>query len=351
MPAISAKPARHELQAEPGRQTGASQTPRFTIRDIFFGTDGLRAGWGILLFLRSSPRLSSTAIYPLGSGAESGSAVGSGRAVSTPSLMVFHEGAALFCVLVATWLMARIERRPVTAYGFRPQHRCATSSPASPGVWLCSRCSSSCCAPPACWSSTRACSSAAASFATEPSGSLDSCWSACSRSLFSRGYLQFTLTRGLGGIYRWLFGAGTRERIGFWSAALILSFFFGFGHRTNPGESPLGLLSAGARWPPLLLQPVAHRLALVGHRLPYFVGLGAVVPLRRRGQRLDGPAAICSPPIPSETHSSPAVLPARRAASCCCPVMLAGVARDPPHAAPHLLRLPAGKRASSPPLH
>jgi hypothetical protein len=43
-----------------------------------------------------------------------------------------------------------------------------------------------------------------------------------------RGYLQFTLTRG----------------IGFWWAALLLSFLFGFAHGSNPGETHVGLASA-----------------------------------------------------------------------------------------------------------
>jgi uncharacterized protein len=45
-----------------------------------------------------------------------------------------------------------------------------------------------------------------------------------------RGYLQFTLARG----------------IGFWWGALLLSFLFGFSHGSNPGESPVGLFAAGA---------------------------------------------------------------------------------------------------------
>ena len=43
-----------------------------------------------------------------------------------------------------------------------------------------------------------------------------------------RGYLQFTLTRG----------------IGFWWGALLLSLLFGFSHGTNPGETPVGLFAA-----------------------------------------------------------------------------------------------------------
>ncbi len=45
-----------------------------------------------------------------------------------------------------------------------------------------------------------------------------------------RGYLQYTLTRG----------------IGFWWAALLLSLLFGLMHGRNPGESPVGLFSAAA---------------------------------------------------------------------------------------------------------
>jgi membrane protease YdiL (CAAX protease family) len=60
-----------------------------------------------------------------------------------------------------------------------------------------------------------------------------------------RGYLQYTLARGCSGILAF-FGAGERSAPGgFWAAALVLSFLFGFGHAANPGESPLGLLAAG----------------------------------------------------------------------------------------------------------
>jgi membrane protease YdiL (CAAX protease family) len=45
-----------------------------------------------------------------------------------------------------------------------------------------------------------------------------------------RGYLQYTLARG----------------IGFWWGALLMSIVFGAIHGTNKGESPVGLFSAGA---------------------------------------------------------------------------------------------------------
>jgi hypothetical protein len=71
---------------------------------------------------------------------------------------------------------------------------------------------------------------------------------------FFRGYLQFTLARGINGAYQWIRAIGTDRTgksttsngaFGFWSAALILSFGFGLIHQSNAGESPIGLLAAG----------------------------------------------------------------------------------------------------------
>jgi uncharacterized protein len=61
----------------------------------------------------------------------------------------------------------------------------------------------------------------------------------------TRGYLQYTLTRGLSGIYELAFKGRYSKVLGFWTAAAIFSILFGLGHGRNPGESPIGLLSAG----------------------------------------------------------------------------------------------------------
>lgn len=58
-----------------------------------------------------------------------------------------------------------------------------------------------------------------------------------------RGFLQYTLARGLGGLAR-IAGLPHARALGFAAAALLLSLLFGAGHRNNPGESPLGLLTA-----------------------------------------------------------------------------------------------------------
>jgi len=61
---------------------------------------------------------------------------------------------------------------------------------------------------------------------------------------FFRGYMLLTLSRGISGIFG-SFGARHRRALGFWTAAVLLSFGFGFVHTSNAGESPIGLLSAG----------------------------------------------------------------------------------------------------------
>ncbi len=62
----------------------------------------------------------------------------------------------------------------------------------------------------------------------------------------TRGFLQFTVARGVAGIAGSL-GMGDRARkvLGFWVAAIFFSFIFGLVHKNNAGESPIGLLSAG----------------------------------------------------------------------------------------------------------
>jgi hypothetical protein len=61
-----------------------------------------------------------------------------------------------------------------------------------------------------------------------------------------RGYLQFNLTECLAGLVRYLSPRNRHaEAIGFWSAAVLISFGFGLTHGMNPGESRMGLLCAG----------------------------------------------------------------------------------------------------------
>jgi CAAX protease family protein len=212
------------------------------LRGLYFGDEGLRAFWGMLLFLfflkvlRHAVFLIVLAIIP--------AAKPSGGGIAPREIYVF-ELSVLFCATIATCLMAIIERRPIAAYGFSPRHSLRYfGAGLATGVALLSLLVAVLRATGLLVFDARLLFGAGVfrygaiwlggfllvGFAEE---------------LLNRGYLQFTLSRCLTPIYRWLIGARRPETLGFWTAALILSFAFGYGHRTNSGESPLGLLSAG----------------------------------------------------------------------------------------------------------
>ena len=240
-------PANENVQAFP--PTPPSQ-PGFTIR-VFYGPDGLRAVWGILLFLGLNqalldcefalakalfPRLLSTVWF------------------ATPGTMVAVEGMVLLAVAVAAWLMGKIEHRPTAVYGLGGKRRLRNVlAGLGWGVAMLSL----------------------LVFCLRATGLLvfderllfgasalryGAGWLAgflvvgLFEEYFYRGYLQFTLARGIGGICRWMHARVSRTQdarsidtnaLGFWTASLLLSFGFGFSHHSNLGESPIGLLSAG----------------------------------------------------------------------------------------------------------
>ena len=242
---------------------------RFTVRDIFVGSDGLRAGWSlplyaILLFvlLFASRSLVHTLRHHAAVALQNASAQSrtqpsrpTAPAPSAPPVTILGgEAISLFAVVVATWLMAIIERRPNSAFGLGGKRRLRNFlAGLGWGVALLSL----------------------LVFTLRATGLLvfdarllfgvkalrfGAVWFAgfllvgLSEEYLFRGYLQFTLARGISGIYGWLRAVGSRASgpcattqaaLGFWTAALLLSFGFGFVHRSNAGESPIGLLAAG----------------------------------------------------------------------------------------------------------
>jgi hypothetical protein len=163
------------------------------------------------------------------------------------------EGISVFAVVVATWLMAKIERRPNSTYGLGGRRRSVNFlSGLGWGVAMLSLLVIS----------LRACGLLVFDARLLFGGSAfryGLVWFAgfmlvgLFEEYLFRGYLQFTLARGINGIYDWLrsFGTGAngqkwngQQALGFWIAAALVSFGFGFVHRSNPGESPIGLLSA-----------------------------------------------------------------------------------------------------------
>jgi hypothetical protein len=239
-------PSETQLAPADGQETVPPQ--RFPIRSVFVGADGLRAVWSLLLFfaLFLAALFVGNSLTPifrdLIRSLPSATSMQSGM---SPAGVFLNEGIPLISVALATWAMAKIERRPVSAYGF-PARRGARNFCAGLawGLALLSlliallRFLGFLVFDARLLSSNRLALFAAIWFA-------NFLLVALLEEAMSRGYLQFTLTRGLGGLYRWLFGPAHANALGFWTAALALSFVFGFDHGTNPGESPLGLLDAG----------------------------------------------------------------------------------------------------------
>ncbi len=221
--------------------------PHSGIRHIFFGAEGLRAGWSLLLFLLLLALISfaGTSLAHL----LTGNKYMPVRGVPSHPLTVwfYTHGAPLVGAILAAAAMSRVERRPLERYGLGSLRgrtgqalygflsglitfslligvlysqqllvfdaKLLTGSAALKWGLI--------------WLATFLC----VGFSEE---------------YLTRGYAQFTLSRGLAGIAGALgLSDATRKRVGFRCAALFFSYLFGFGHKGNAGESPVGLWSAG----------------------------------------------------------------------------------------------------------
>jgi hypothetical protein len=218
--------------------------PRLLHR-IFFGDEGLRAGWGILLFVLlcfgSNYAVSVLQLLP----SQPHATPGQPSPELPPASSIVSEGVLLLLVSVATLILSRIEHRLIGAYGLGGPRRLRlflyglfwglvllsllvlilwqAHLLVFDGLLL---------AP-------------AAIFRYAVIWSFGFLIVALFEETFLRGYLQFTLTRGLSALYRPFTTSRQARTFGFWTAAIVLCSIFGFGHSNNPGESPFGLFAVG----------------------------------------------------------------------------------------------------------
>jgi hypothetical protein len=233
----------HSTSPEPVEPT--APTNGSPVAEIFLGRDGLRAGWGILLFIALCfglflcVNLVQALLFPHSLGSV---------AFSTPHGLLTAEGRELVVVALASFAMAKIERRRLSDYGLGGK-RCLRNFAGGLA-----------------WGLTLL---SLLVFSLRASGLLifdarllhgasalryGAIWLVgfllvgLFEETFFRGYIQFTLTRGINGICNWLRATDShttsQNAIGFWAAALLLSFGFGFTHQSNAGESPIGLIAA-----------------------------------------------------------------------------------------------------------
>ncbi len=193
---------------------------------VFFNERGLRAGWRLVIFLFIYFCLFSAVVFSLRL---------AGRrlivpSVLTPRFTILNDGGTFLLLLLATWIMSRIEKRSPGVYGLPVRGQPIFSRLVS-GYVL--------------WGfiPLSVCLYALHVFhAFDYGGALlhggeIAFWAAFwfvafllvgfAEEYFLRGYLLYTLADG----------------IGFWPAAIVLAVLFGIGHSFNPGETPVGLVA------------------------------------------------------------------------------------------------------------
>jgi membrane protease YdiL (CAAX protease family) len=245
-PAESSDIQKPEMAAAEPAPPEFPSPPHLIVQDVFIGRDGLRAGWSLLLFLAIFLGLLLGTTFLLSAAGLSSSQASTPDAAKplTAKVALAAEVISLFSVAVATWIMAKIEHRPASAFGLAGKRRLPNFlAGLASGVALLS----------------------ILVFSLRATGLLvfdgrllfgraalrhGAIWLlgfllvGMFEEYFFRGYLQFTLARGISGIYG-TFQARGQNALGFWTSAVLLSFGFGFTHETNFGESPLGLLAVG----------------------------------------------------------------------------------------------------------
>jgi hypothetical protein len=194
-------------------------------RWVFFNSDGLRAGWSALLFVAIVVCLGR--ILTLVASAIHHGHHPDPNAPASPVQSLISEGVVMLIVLATTWIMARIEHRRLAVYGYAGRARLVRFL--SGAVWGFIALSG---LVAVLWRTH---------FLAFYPGRLHGlvAWeygliwllmfvfTGIFEESLLRGYLQYTLTRGMG----------------FWWGALLMSILFGALHGSNKGESPVGLFS------------------------------------------------------------------------------------------------------------
>ena len=236
----------HPAAPDPGNKIRSAEPD--TAPSLFFGPQGLRPFWCLLLYLAivSTPiflfilagRLAKSTGVPVQVGAP---------AVLYPVQAFSMELFQLGLVLFATWIMSRIESRSLTDYGLQwtPLSVRRLLTGAIWGLLFMSLLI-------AILFGTHHLVFAGAALRPLSALAYGAFWTVnfllvalFEESLF-RGYLQSVATRCVAGLVRKVMPRLRHpDAAGFWIAAVLISFGFGAVHQSNPGESPVGLLCAG----------------------------------------------------------------------------------------------------------
>lgn len=214
-------------------------------RKVFIGKDGLRAGWSLLIFIAlvaamafAVNRIAHKLYPPSPNGPTPGAEI-------SPSFIFIAELVPFLIVFLVTWIMSKIERRPNSVYGFGGGQKILHFLAGLAWGVVCL----SLLVLILCRTGLLVIDRRLLSYGDALRYGVIWLFGFILVGLFEeylvRGYLQFTLTRGLAGLYRSAFKTRHSTALGFWTSAVLFSVLFGLGHGNNPGESPIGLLGAG----------------------------------------------------------------------------------------------------------
>jgi membrane protease YdiL (CAAX protease family) len=92
---------------------------RFQVRDVFLGPQGLRAGWGLLLYIVLVQGMGALLFLALKSTVKLPEHLG-----FTPGVLIVGEAIQLVFALAGTAILGRIEKRPLAAYGIPLRPAC-----------------------------------------------------------------------------------------------------------------------------------------------------------------------------------------------------------------------------------
>jgi membrane protease YdiL (CAAX protease family) len=197
----------------------------FPLHNVFFGPNGVRAGWRAALYVALFLLLLTLA-------ASAGRAIqfaAVGRtATITPAVLSIQEGLAVLSAILAAVIMSRLEQRPFAEYGMPFAQAFRKNFWVGLGwgmVTITALISAIHFAGGYSFGSVDLSGADIARYAAEWAGAF--LLVGIAEEFLFRGYLQFTLASGMG----------------FWAAAVLLAALFGAVHLRNPGEGPVGALS------------------------------------------------------------------------------------------------------------
>jgi hypothetical protein len=208
---------------------------------LFVGPEGLRAGWSLLVFvvlvaaLIMGEKALVSYLFPEKSPAQE----------ITPLSGFYTQALPLLATFLVTWIMSKMEGRPLSVYGLATKRALPNFLTGLAWGVICLSLLVL-----ALWKAGFLIFDGRLLFGAASFG-YGALWLFIAilvgflEEYLTRGFVLFTLTRGLAAIYAWIFKTRRSHALGFWTAALILSVLFGLGHGKNVGESPLGLVSAG----------------------------------------------------------------------------------------------------------